>query len=110
MIITRKSIMHSIKFSSPATSLKLFHMAAFALMLSSVGCVKQIWNASDLTDWVKDRATEQGCDRNTIVLKEWYEKGADGNEWHGNCVDSKTGKRKDFLINVDSVWKPSAED
>jgi uncharacterized protein (DUF2147 family) len=83
--------------------------AALTLAAVSMGCASQIWNASDLIDWVKDRAVEQGCTRQSIELKDWYEKGPDGNEWHGSCISAKTGKAMNIRINVDSVWKPSAD-
>ena len=76
---------------------------SFVLVLS--GCTG-IWNASDLTVWVKDRAVAQGCQRETIVLDGWYEQTAEGNVWRGTCRDIG-GNPKTFGINVDAVWTPS---
>ena len=72
---------------------------------SLIGC-SQIWNAGDLAEWVRDRAEDQGCVRETIVLEEWYISTADGNVWRGTCRDAKDNP-KSFGINVDSVWTPS---
>jgi hypothetical protein len=69
------------------------------------GC-SSIWNASDLAAWVRDRAVQQGCQRETITLEEWYTETAEGNVWRGTCCDGQ-GNAKSFGINVDSVWKPS---
>lgn len=41
---------------------------AGALVL--LGCAS-IWNAGDLAVWVKDRAVEQGCQREAIALEDW---------------------------------------
>jgi hypothetical protein len=65
-----------------------------------------IWNASDLAEWVRDRAVEQGCQRETIHLDEWYTETAEGNVWRGSCRDAQ-GNTKTFGIDVDPVWKPS---
>ena len=70
------------------------------------GC-SSIWNASDLAAWVKERAAEQGCQRDTIELEEWYTTTAEGNVWRGNCRDAQ-GNAMSFGINVGKVWKPSA--
>jgi hypothetical protein len=70
------------------------------------GCTS-IWNASDLAVWVKERAVEQGCRRDTIELEEWYTETSEGNVWRGTCRDS-LGNSKSFGINIDQVWKPSA--
>lgn len=77
--------------------------AAVTLFMS--GC-SSIWNASDLIVWVQDRAVEQGCQRKTIELEEWYTKTTDGNVWRGTCRDTN-GNAKSFGINVDPVWTPS---
>ncbi len=69
------------------------------------GCTN-IWNAGDLAVWVKDRATEQGCVRETITLEEWYVSTDEGNVWRGSCRDAQN-KPKSFGINIDSVWTPS---
>lgn len=101
--------MQPMYFLSAKMPRTFFQLATFALIVSSTGCSKQIWNAGDLIDWVKDRATEQGCDRKSIELKEWYDNSPEGNVWQGSCVNAKTGKSMAIRINVDSVWKPSAE-
>ena len=86
--------------------LKILILIAF-LLVSMVGC-SNIWNASDLAVWVKDRAVEQGCQRETIELEEWYTKTDDGNVWRGTCREAQ-GNTKSFGINVDTVWRPSQE-
>jgi hypothetical protein len=91
------------------STIRWMPFSALTLAVFGVGCASQIWNASDLHDWVVDRAAAQGCTRQSIELKDWYEKGPEGNEWHGNCINAKTGKGMSFRINVDSVWKPSAD-
>lgn len=60
----------------------------------------------DLAVRVRDRAVEQGCQRETIKLNEWYTKEAEGSVWHGTCRDTQ-GNAKSLGINVDAVWKPS---
>ena len=84
-------------------------LLSFILMiigaLTLAGC-SNIWNAGDLAVWVKDRATEQGCVRETINLEEWYVSTDEGNVWRGNCRNAQ-GAPKSFGINVDSVWTPS---
>ena len=75
-------------------------------MFLVAGCAAQIWNAGDLAVWVRDRAVEQGCERDSIVLDEWYTATPDGNVWRGNCRDSR-GAETAFGINVDPVWTPS---
>ena len=78
---------------------------ATSLVLVLSGCAS-IWNAGDLAVWVKDRAVAQGCQRETIVLDDWYEQTAEGNVWRGTCRDI-AGNPKAFGINVDAVWIPS---
>jgi hypothetical protein len=71
------------------------------------GCTStSIWNAGDLAVWVRDRAVDQGCQRETIKLDDWYTAEAEGNVWHGICRDPK-GNEKAFGVYVDPVWKPS---
>jgi hypothetical protein len=65
-----------------------------------------IWNSGDLAVWVRAQAVEQGCQRETIKLDEWYRAEAGGNVWHGACQDA-AGNEQSFGINVDRVWKPS---
>ena len=65
-----------------------------------------VWNAGDLAVWVRDRAVEQGCQRETIELEEWYTAEAGGNVWRGTCRDSR-GTEQTFGITVDRVWTPS---
>lgn len=79
-------------------------VAAVVIFIS--GCAT-IWNASDLAVWVRNRAVEQGCQRGTVVLDEWYTRTAEGNVWRGTCRD-EGGHAKPFGIPVDSVWTPSA--
>ena len=75
-----------------------------ALALS--GCASSIWNAGDLVRWVKDQAVEEGCQPGTIALEQWYTETDEGNVWRGTCKGAD-GKKRNFGINVDSVWKPS---
>jgi len=55
---------------------------------------------------VRDRPVEQGCQRETIKLNEWYAEEAEGNVWHGTCRDAERNGMS-LGINVDAVWKPS---
>lgn len=80
-------------------------LGVFMSMLFLSGC-PNIWNAGDLAVWVKDRAAEQGCVRETITLADWYVQTAEGSVWRGTCRDAQ-GVPKTFGINVDSVWTPS---
>jgi len=43
----------------------------------------RVCNAADLAGWVRDRAVEQGCPRETIELEDWYTHAAEGNIWSG---------------------------
>lgn len=88
------------------TAMKLTTLTT-VLAVSLYGC-SNIWNAGDLAVWVKDRAVEQGCQRETIELEEWYTKTADGNVWRGTCRETQ-GNTKSFGINVETVWRPSQE-
>jgi hypothetical protein len=82
-------------------------MLAFALCPS---CARSsIWNAGDLAEWVKNQAVQQGCERESIKLEEWYRNEDGRNVWHGTCRDPKTGKTRSFAIPVDSVWKQSGK-
>ena len=80
-------------------------VVAIALPLLLAACTN-IWNASDLAVWVGDRAVEQGCQRDTIELDEWYKAERQGNVWHGTCQDA-AGNQQSFGIHIDRVWKPS---
>ena len=80
--------------------------AVLAGALTLSGCASSIWNAGDLAQWVRDQAALQGCQRDTIVLEEWYTQTDEGNVWHGTCKDTD-GQHRNFGINVESVWKPS---
>jgi len=80
--------------------------AAVALPVWMLSACSDIWNAGDLAVWVQDRAVEQGCQRETIALEEWYSETTEGNVWRGTCRDTQ-GHRKSFAINVDPVWTPS---
>jgi hypothetical protein len=89
--------------TSPATTCLFL---TIALIMATQGCMPSIWNASDLADWVRDQAVEQGCQNDSITLEEWYRETEHGNSWHGSCVDS-SGATMAFAINVDPVWAPS---
>ena len=88
-----------------ARALSTAPLVAIGVVLVLSGCAS-IWNAGDLAVWVKDRAVAQGCQRETIVLDDWYEQTAEGNVWRGTCRDI-AGNPKPFGINVDAVWTPS---
>ena len=74
----------------------------------ATACTNDIWNASDLAEWVRDRAVEQGCEPESIELEDWYTSENDGNNWHGRCLKQGGAEQMDFSINVDSVWTPSS--
>ena len=71
------------------------------------GCSPQIWNASDLIEWVESQAVKEGCDPATVELDEWYSEREDGNHWLGTCVDQDSGETVTFSIGIDAVWTPS---
>ena len=81
-------------------------LATLAGALALSGCASSIWNAGDLAQWVRDQAAQEGCQRETIVLEEWYKETDEGNVWRGTCKGAD-GAEQSFGINVDSVWKPS---
>ena len=79
------------------------------LPLVLAACSPEIWNASDLAEWVRDEAVaREGCVRETIELEDWYRSDNGSNAWHGRCSDANGGAR-DFAIVVDGVWTPSAD-
>jgi len=71
-------------------------------------CSNDIWNVSDLADWVRDRAVEDGCERDSIELEDWCREKSGKYYWHGSRNRRDGGERMPFAINVDPVWKPSA--
>jgi hypothetical protein len=86
----------------------LRYAITFIVIALCSSCARSsIWNASDLTEWVKDQAAQQGCERDSIKLEEWYRSEGGKNVWHGTCRDRKTGQIRSFAIPVDSVWKQS---
>ena len=74
----------------------------------STACMNEIWNAGDLADWVRDRAVEEGCERESIKLGDWYTSENGRNDWHGDCLKQGSAEQMEFSINVDSVWTPSS--
>ena len=74
----------------------------------STACMNEIWNAGDLADWVRDRAVEEGCERESIELDDWYTSENGRNNWRGRCLKQGGAEQMDFSINVDSVWTPSS--
>ena len=90
----------------PKRSRRMPLIACAALLAAA--CSNDIWNAGDLADWVRDRAVEQGCERNSLELEDWYRTEAGKNNWHGSCVSRGDGEKMTFAINVDSVWTPSS--
>ena len=89
--------------SGPGAVEAILRVMALSLLVS--GC-SSIWNAGDLEVWVRDRAADQGCQRETIQLEMWYVETAAGNVWRGTCLDV-LGQNRSFGINVDPVWTPS---
>lgn len=83
-----------------------FLLTTAALAIALLSGRSDIWNTSELALWVKDRAVEQGCLRETIQPEDWYSETAEGNVWHGTCRDAR-GDTRSFGINVDPVWTPS---
>lgn len=77
-------------------------------VILATACTKDIWNASDLAQWVRDQAVEQGCERESIELEDWYTSEKGRNNWHGRCLKQGSDEQMDFSINVDSVWTPSS--
>jgi uncharacterized protein YjbJ (UPF0337 family) len=86
-----------------AASKRLAATVVAALILPACA---DIWNASDLALWVRDRAVAEGCQRETVELDDWYTLEAGHNVWHGTCRDGQ-GNDKAFGINVDPVWTSS---
>ena len=84
--------------------------SCFLPALLASGCLNVIWNAGDLAEWVRDRAVEQGCERESIELDEWYTSENGKNNWHGRCLKQAGSQRMEFSINVDSVWTPSSSE
>jgi len=85
------------------------YAGALAVLLAALSaCSNDIWNASDLANWVRDRAVEQGCVRNSIELEGWYREEGGEKNWHGRCIGRDNGQPIDFAVNVDKVWKPSS--
>lgn len=82
----------------------LLTLTLFASFLMSCSQSSAIWDGGELREWVKVQAAEQGRDRSTIQLENWYRSESGGNVWHGTCTDSETGKTRKFAIPVDSVW------
>ena len=74
----------------------------------ATACTNEIWNAGDLADWVRDRAVEEGCERESIKLGDWYTSENGRNDWHGDCLKQGSAEQMEFSINVDSVWTPSS--
>ena len=93
--------------TSPHPAIREAVLAA-VLIMALPACSNDIWNASDLANWVRDRAVEQGCERDSIELEDWYREEGGKNLWHGSCRKSGSDDRMQFAIDVDPVWKPSA--
>jgi len=53
-------------------------------------------------------AVEQGFQRDSVQLDEWYREDGGQNVWHGRGINSKTGKKSEFEVPVDRVWTPSS--
>ena len=84
-------------------------MACLLFAFLATACMNDIWNAGDLADWVRDQAVEEGCERESIELDEWYTSENGRNNWQGHCQKHQGGEQMKFSINVDSVWTPSSE-
>ena len=72
--------------------------------------MNEIWNAGDLADWVRDRAVEEGCARESIELDDWYTSEYGRNNWQGHCLKPGSAELMEFSIYVDSVWTPSSDE
>ena len=84
-------------------------LAFYILTLIALpACMPAIWNAGDLANWVRDQAVDRGCERDTVVLEEWYVETSQGNVWRGTCIGGDQ-QPMEFGVNVDSVWTPSGE-
>lgn len=95
----------------PKSSMKYASRLAVTGLLSALlttACMDDIWNAGDLADWVRDRAVEEGCERESIELDDWYTPENGRNNWQGHCLKQGGGEKMEFSINVDSVWTPSS--
>jgi hypothetical protein len=86
------------------------HLLLCIVLIAFAGCStrSKIWNAGDLAQWVKDQAVEQGFQRDSVQLDEWYREDGGQNVWHGRGINSKTGKKSEFEVPVDRVWTPSS--
>lgn len=80
------------------------------LLLNACTTRDRIWNASDLEAWVREQAVEQGYRKDSIELDEWYREVGDQLVWHGEGVETASGKKSSFGIRVDEVWSPSGSD
>ena len=80
----------------------------FGMIFVLQGCTPSIWNASDLVEWVREQAVQQGCDSGSIELEDWYRQTESGNVWYGEC-NNEAGESMTLAVNVDSVWTPSGE-
>lgn len=98
----------AIAVTCPLRKIELSVLAAVLVAFLAGGCSNDIWNAGDLAEWVRDRAVEQGCERESIELDDWYTTEAGKNNWHGSCTNRDGAERMRFAINVDSVWTPSS--
>lgn len=81
----------------------------FALTLL-IACTARdrIWNSGDLAAWVRDQAVEQGFQRESVEIEDWYREEGDGRlVWHGKGRKEGSEAAEDFAIRVDPVWTPS---
>lgn len=85
---------------------KIVTAAVLTILLYGCG---QVWNGADLQAWVVQRALEQGCNSETLLLDEWYTQESEKLIWYGQCTNDKTGEEVKLAIPVDSVWSPSKE-
>jgi len=79
---------------------------ALLTLLLLPGCMRKIWNAGDLAEWVRQQAVSTGCRPGSIELEDWYRETDGGKVWYGTCQDDR-GAKMPIAINVDSVWNPS---
>lgn len=87
--------------------MKRFTLPALVLAVLLLAGCWQIWNASDLVDWVREQAVAAGCDPATIELADWYVQQNGANVWPGSCVNAQTDARMELAIGIDRAWKPS---
>ena len=78
-----------------------------SFLMLSCSTRDKIWNASDLEIWVREQAVEEGYQKESIQLDDWYKKEDSRLVWHGEGIETASGKKSSFGIRVDEIWTPS---